>query len=238
VYDLPRSNRGLGLSPGSWGGGEPRAATARGPAPDRRTISCAESSRLRDRTSSGSPPLPGGRAGEQSLPLGDQGRRRIEQVREQLHQTRLTSELAVAAPCNAVAMSGRPADTIGYSDRGSQFRSHAYRRELRNRRASRLGGAPWGCFDNASTESFSSVLEKNVLGRRRWATHDPTFRPGSAEVGAVPPSSRHPALAPPAEPVTGFGAPSRPTPCRAARTSGSCRSTSWAALRRRQCEVP
>lgn len=51
---------------------------------------------------------------------------------------RMTSQLAVDALRNAVTLRGRSAETIVHSDRGSQFRSHAYQRELR---AARLPGS-------------------------------------------------------------------------------------------------
>jgi hypothetical protein len=41
----------------------------------------------------------------------------------------MTSQLAVDALCNAVAVRG-PAETIVHSDRGSQFRFHSYQRAL------------------------------------------------------------------------------------------------------------
>jgi transposase InsO family protein len=43
---------------------------------------------------------------------------------------RMTSDVAVAALRNALALRG-PVDTVVQSDRGSQFRSHAYVRALR-----------------------------------------------------------------------------------------------------------
>src|ERR1700712_3737225 len=58
---------------------------------------------------------------------------------------RMTSGLAVTAWRNAVALRG-PVATVVHSDRGSQFRSHAYQRALRDSRLrgsmGRVGTAP------------------------------------------------------------------------------------------------
>jgi transposase InsO family protein len=82
---------------------------------------------------------------------------------------RMTSELAVNALRNAVALRG-PAAVIMHSDRGSQFRSHAYVRALRDARLRGSMGRVGACADNAAMESFFSLLQKNVLNRQRWQT--------------------------------------------------------------------
>jgi putative transposase len=82
---------------------------------------------------------------------------------------RMTSELAVNALRNAVALRG-PADATVHSDRGSQFRSHAYQRALREAGLRGSMGRVGTCADNAAMESFFSLLQKNVLNRQRWAT--------------------------------------------------------------------
>ncbi len=81
---------------------------------------------------------------------------------------RMTSQLAVNALRNAVALRGGPAATVVHSDRGSQFRSHAYQRELRGARLRGSMGRVGTCADNAAMESFFSLLQKNVLNRQRW----------------------------------------------------------------------
>jgi transposase InsO family protein len=82
---------------------------------------------------------------------------------------RMTSELAVNALRNAVALRGPVGATV-HSDRGSQFRSHAYQRALREAGLRGSMGRVGTCADNAAMESFFSLLQKNVLNRRRWAT--------------------------------------------------------------------
>jgi putative transposase len=84
---------------------------------------------------------------------------------------RMTADLAVNALANALALRGG-VDTIVHSDRGSQFRSHAYVRALRNAQLRGSMGRVGACADNAAMESFFSLLQKNVLNRRRWQTRD------------------------------------------------------------------
>jgi len=82
---------------------------------------------------------------------------------------RMTSDLAVTSLRNAAALRG-PAAVIVHSDRGSQFRSYAYQRELRVAGLRGSMGRVGTCADNAAMESFFSLLQKNVLNRRRWLT--------------------------------------------------------------------
>ncbi len=84
---------------------------------------------------------------------------------------RMTSDLAVTALRNAVALRG-PVQAIVHSDRGSQFRSHAYVRTLREALLRGSMGRVGTCADNAAMESFFSLLQKNVLNRRRWRTRE------------------------------------------------------------------
>jgi transposase InsO family protein len=85
--------------------------------------------------------------------------------------SRMTSELAVDALHNALALRG-PVGGIVHSDRGSQFRSHAYLRALRDAQLRGSMGRVGACADNAAMESFFSLLQKNVLDRQRWATRE------------------------------------------------------------------
>ena len=80
---------------------------------------------------------------------------------------RMTSQLAVDAISNAIALR-RPAGTVVHSDRGSQFRSHAFVRALRDAGLNGSMGRVGACADNAAMESFFNLLQKNVLNRRRW----------------------------------------------------------------------
>ncbi len=84
---------------------------------------------------------------------------------------RMKASLAVAALRNAIGLRS-PAGTIVHSDRGSQFRSTAYVRTLRNNGLVGSMGRVGACADNAAMESFFALLQKNVLDRQRWATRD------------------------------------------------------------------
>ena len=84
---------------------------------------------------------------------------------------RMTSQLAVDALTHAVTLR-RPSATVVHSDRGSQFRSHAYVRALRGSGLVGSMGRVGACADNAAMEPFFSLLQKNVLNRRRWTTRD------------------------------------------------------------------
>jgi hypothetical protein len=83
----------------------------------------------------------------------------------------MTSQLAVDALANAVALR-HPAGTVVHSDRGSQFRSHAFVRTLQAAGLHGSMGRVGACADNAAMESFFSLLQKNVLNRRQWTTRD------------------------------------------------------------------
>jgi putative transposase len=85
---------------------------------------------------------------------------------------RMTSQLAVDALGNAVALRG-PVNAVVHSDRGSQFRSHTYVRALRDAGLHGSMGRVGACADNAAMESFFALLQKNVLNRRRpWPTRN------------------------------------------------------------------
>ena len=85
--------------------------------------------------------------------------------------SRMTAQLAVNALRNALALRGH-VDVIVHSDRGSQFRSNAYVRELRGAQLPGSMGRVGACADNAAMESFFSLLQKNVLNRQRWQTRE------------------------------------------------------------------
>ena len=74
----------------------------------------------------------------------------------------MTSALAVIALRNAVILRGCSAVTVVHSDRGSQFRSDLYQRELRSAQLRGSMGRVGTCADNAAMEPFLSFLQKNV----------------------------------------------------------------------------
>src|SRR5699024_2976415 len=85
---------------------------------------------------------------------------------------RMKARLAVQALENAVARRGDVAGCIVHSDRGSQFRSRKFLRALARHGLIGSMGRVGAAGDNAAMESFFSLLQKNVLNQRRWATRD------------------------------------------------------------------
>ena len=87
---------------------------------------------------------------------------------------RMTADLAVKALQNALTTRGRTdvLEVVVHSDRGAQFRSHRYLRALSAAQARGSMGRVGTCADNAAMESFFSLLQKNVLNRRRWSSRE------------------------------------------------------------------
>lgn len=86
---------------------------------------------------------------------------------------RMTAQLAVAALRSAIAPRQPSGTVVVHSDRGGQFGSRAYRAVLNAANLTGSMGRVSAAADNAAMESFFSLLQKNVLDRRRaWATRD------------------------------------------------------------------
>ncbi|MBE7698691.1 IS3 family transposase [Oerskovia sp. Sa1BUA8] len=83
---------------------------------------------------------------------------------------RMKSRIAVNALVSAAARRGDVTGCVVHSDRGSQFRSRKVLRELHRHGLLGSMGQVASAGDNAAMESFFSLLQKNVLDRRRWAT--------------------------------------------------------------------
>jgi transposase InsO family protein len=83
----------------------------------------------------------------------------------------MPAALAVAALKNAL-VTRDVATTIVHSDRGSQFRSRAFVRTLKEAELRGSMGRVGTCADNAAKESFFALLQKNVLNSRRWKTRE------------------------------------------------------------------
>ena len=86
--------------------------------------------------------------------------------------SRMKSRLVVNAIDNAAALRGNVAGCVVHSDRGSQFRSRKAIRALARHCMVGSMGRVGAAGDNAAMESFFSLLQKNVLNRRSWATRD------------------------------------------------------------------
>ena len=85
---------------------------------------------------------------------------------------RMTSRLATSALRTAVARRDPHGTVVVHSDRGSQFRSRAFRRVLGEAGMVGSMGRVASAGDNAAMESFFALLQKNVLNRQTWATRD------------------------------------------------------------------
>lgn len=85
---------------------------------------------------------------------------------------RMTSQIAVHALVSAVQRRRDVAGCVVHSDRGSQFRSRKVARVLAHHDLAGSMGQVASAGDNAAMESFFSLLQKNVLNRRHWATRD------------------------------------------------------------------
>jgi putative transposase len=82
--------------------------------------------------------------------------------------SRMKSRLATTALHSAVARRGDVAGCVLHSDRGSQFRSRRFVHALNRHEMAGSMGRVGAAGDNAAMESFFSLLQKNVLDRRRW----------------------------------------------------------------------
>lgn len=85
---------------------------------------------------------------------------------------RMTSQIAVNSLLSAVQRRRDVAGCVVHSDRGSQFRSRKVARVLARHDLAGSMGQVASAGDNAAMESFFSLLQKNVLDQRRWATRE------------------------------------------------------------------
>lgn len=86
--------------------------------------------------------------------------------------SQMTSALAVTALSNAVLRRGDVAGCVLHTDRGSQFRSRTLQRVLTCHGMAGSMGRVGAAGDIAAMESFFSLLQKNVLIRKTWATRN------------------------------------------------------------------
>jgi len=85
---------------------------------------------------------------------------------------RMTAQLAVTALRTALARRQPKKVVIVHSDRGAQFRARSFRAVLSAAGLQGSMGRVASAGDNAAMESFNSLLQKNVLDRRRWRTRE------------------------------------------------------------------
>jgi putative transposase len=88
----------------------------------------------------------------------------------------MRTELPLAALMMA-AQRQRPAEgLICHSDRGSQYASEAYSRQLAAMKATPSMSRTACCYDNAPMESFFHTLKVELVHQRRWATREQARR--------------------------------------------------------------
>ena len=89
---------------------------------------------------------------------------------------RMTSQIAVTALDSAVARRRIAGQTVAgcvlHTDRGSQFRAGKLQQALTGHQMRGSMGQVGSAGDNAAMESFFSLLQKNVLDTRSWATRE------------------------------------------------------------------
>jgi transposase InsO family protein len=85
---------------------------------------------------------------------------------------RMTRHLAVAALRQAVVRRQPSGTVVVHSDRGGQFRARDFLAVLKANKLTGSMGRVSSAGDNAAMESFYSLLQKNVLNRKRWRTRD------------------------------------------------------------------
>ncbi len=86
--------------------------------------------------------------------------------------SRMKSRLATTALSNAAARRGEAAGCILHTDSEIQFGSRSFVHTLGRYEMVGSMGRVGAAGDNAAMESFFSLLQKNVLDRRRWSTRE------------------------------------------------------------------
>lgn len=85
-------------------------------------------------------------------------------------KSHMQASLVTTAIDSAVARRTNVAGCVYHSDRGGQFRSTAVQKQLKQHKLKGSMGQVASAADNASMESFFSLLQKNVLDRQTWTT--------------------------------------------------------------------
>ena len=83
---------------------------------------------------------------------------------------RMTTELVVRAPEQAVAARHPAEGLIHHSDRGSQYCRHEYQALLHGHGMSVSMSRCGNCYDNAPVESFWGTLKTELVYHRRYQT--------------------------------------------------------------------
>ena len=73
------------------------------------------------------------------------------------------TELCISALKSAVGRYGKEMNLILHSDRGSQYTSKEFRKELKCKKILQSMGRTGSCYDNARMESFFATLKKELI---------------------------------------------------------------------------
>nr|WP_245544966.1 IS3 family transposase [Lentibacillus jeotgali] len=83
---------------------------------------------------------------------------------------RMTKALTMTALQRAIRQQEPQEGLIHHSDRGSQYAAHDYQAILRNYKITTSMSRKGNCYDNASIESFHSVMKKELIFHQRYQT--------------------------------------------------------------------
>jgi putative transposase len=86
--------------------------------------------------------------------------------------SRMTSDIVINAFRMALFNQKRRAPKIMHSDRGSQYASHAFRRELKAHGCKQSMSAKGDCWDNAVAESFFGSLKTELVHHQKYKTRE------------------------------------------------------------------
>jgi len=108
---------------------------------------------------------------------------------------RMKKDLALKALRRAIALRNPPAGLIHHSDRGSQYCSDDYRRELRNHGFIASMSGKGNCYDNAMVETVFKTIKAELV----WTTIFQTRHAAEKAIGTYidgfyNPRRRHSAL--------------------------------------------
>ena len=83
---------------------------------------------------------------------------------------RLKKDLALEALNRAVALRNPPPGCIHHTDRGSQYCSHDYQKQLRELGFKVSMSGKGNCYDNAVVETFFKTVKAELIWRDQWQT--------------------------------------------------------------------
>ena len=89
--------------------------------------------------------------------------------------SRMTKELTLEALRMAYERQAPTHPVIHHSDRGSQYASHEYRKQLETYKMIGSMSRKGNCYDNASIESFHSVLKKEMVYHTKFKTRQQAY---------------------------------------------------------------